>query len=92
MTKELIIKRYEELANAMANIRVIDRTNGFFDLDRQAWTSWFTSALGIVRASFGSDSDHFEQLQKAIKLEDTHIPSDAVESGKGAFSAGKSRL
>jgi len=38
MTKKQINKRYAELANSAGNIRVIDRTNGFFDLDRQAWT------------------------------------------------------
>jgi hypothetical protein len=90
MTKEQISKRYGELAAMMANLRVMSHTNGFEEVNRQLWNSWITSALNIVKASFGPDSVHFDQLQKAIESESVHGTSYCVESGKGAFLSAKS--
>jgi hypothetical protein len=89
MTKELISKRYAELASAMNNIRVLQQPNGFEQVDEQMWSSWATSALNIVRASFGSDSVHFDRMQNAIASETINGTSVAVESSKGVFIAAK---
>jgi hypothetical protein len=89
MTKEVISRRYAELANEVAQIRVVSHDNGYDDVDRQLWTRWVTSALNIVQASFGADSIHFGELRRAIESESMSGARIAVESAKGAFGAAK---
>ena len=89
MTKEVISRRYAELAHEVAQLRVVALDNGYEDVDRQQWTRWVTSALNIVRASFGADSIHFGELRRAIDSESMSGARIAVESAKGAFGAAK---
>jgi hypothetical protein len=89
MTKELISKRYKELADAMDPVWVRQLPNGFEEVNMQTWNHWVTSVLNLVNASFGADSVHFKQLTKAIDSSEKRGIIFSVESAKGIFLAAR---
>jgi uncharacterized protein DUF4145 len=89
MTKELISKRYLELAHAMEFISVVQHPNGFDEVNMLDWNHWATSALNLVNISFAADSIHFKQLTKAIDSSEKHGLAFAVDSAKGSFIAAR---
>jgi hypothetical protein len=89
MTKELISKRYEELAYAMNQVGVTQHPNGWEEVNVQRWNEWVTSVLNLVNASFGADSIHFKQVTRAMDSSEKHGMGFAVDSAKGAFLAAR---
>jgi hypothetical protein len=89
MTKELITRRYKELADLMHQVWVTKHPNGWEEVDMQTWNHWVTSALNLVNASFGADSVHSKQLTRAIDPSEKHGMSYSVEAAKGAFLAAR---
>jgi hypothetical protein len=88
MTKELMSKRFEELAAAVNAIRLPPTPPpGKSGLNQEQWHQWATSALHLVEACFGPGSVHHERLNNAITRSAT-IPY-MLATSKGTFLAAK---
>ena len=89
---ESLKRRFDELAEQAKPLREQDPGNGFKEVPAQPFFTWVVSALNVVKAAFGSDSPHYQALEREVSKRTDTVSQDRLDIARGAFLAAKSDI
>ena len=86
---EQVTTRFAELAKQAEQIPLIGRD--LPQASHQQFYSWATSALNVIRGTFGKDSPHYMHFEAELSMiEHNHVWSERLDAIRGVFLGAKS--
>lgn len=87
LIQEKMTKRFAELEEQMASLRVIERQHASPIYETATWRQWSTSVLSLIQAAFGENSAQLSNFRSSYDACRGYVAE--VDALKGIFRAAK---